>query len=492
MDSKELIRPLRTSRLSRKYYFALYFVVATFCVFMAFSLTLYRCSGQLTRVPYFTSLLLCLLPIVMLVCLGFRRYLAEPEHYYFVLAVPSIAAFSAFMVAGNVPDEPAHIWQAVALFSRNPNGFFIPSILSDTLIPHSYAELWSVLNVQDSWSNVITCERYLGSYLPHLYLIPGMIMNLGRLVGANVYLALIVGRYLNGLVFLASSIWMLRIIPIGKTALLVFLMNPMLIQQQASCSADAISNIAALCYTTYLFYLVSRKNISSRQVWCLVLLALFMAVSKYAYAPLLLFLLIFVRRISSARTKKLVYASSLSVTLLTIILLLALYHGSFMPESFELMRNPVELFSVYLKSIWEMGSFWISSYAGQFLGALNITTWQPCFWAYMILQFCVLFYGDGASNPPLVKSDKIIISLSAFVDFSLILLSMRGWSLTVDQRADIIMGVQGRYLFPVLLPVFMCMQRHTGAEQRTVLRVSSVVLSLIILIDLVVIIQFFN
>lgn len=492
LDSKELVLPSHPLRSTKFFYFALYFVVSTFCVAMAFFLTLYRCIGQIDRASYITFLLICLLPIVVLIGLGFRHYITKPEHFYFILAVPSLAAFSTFMVAGNVPDEPAHIWQAVALFSRNPNGFYIPAILSDSLIPHNYADLWRLLNVRDTWSNVIVCERYLGSYLPHLYLIPGLAMSLGRFVGANVYLVLIIGRYLNSLLFLVSSIWMLRIIPVGKTALLVFLMNPMLIQQQASCSADVISNISALCFITYLLNLVSRTEIQSRQVLCLVLLGLFMAISKYAYAPLLLLLFVFVRRINSTRTKRLLYIGSFSGILLAVILIVTFYHGGFMPESFELMRNPVNLVSVYLKSIWEMGSFWISSYAGQFLGALNITTWQPCFWAYMVLQFCVLFYGDDTAKPLLEKSDKVIISLCALVDFSLILLSMREWSLTVDHRADIIMGVQGRYLFPVLFPVLMCMQRQNESEQRVVLKISSVILSLIVLLDLVVIVLFFN
>ena len=46
--------------------------------------------------------------------------------------------------------------------------------------------------------------------------------------------------------------------------------------------------------------------------------------------------------------------------------------------------------------------------------------------------------------------------------------TMRNWTLTVDKREDIIMGVQGRYLFPLVLPVLLNILRPIKSSAEAV------------------------
>ena len=71
---------------------------------------------------------------------------------------------------------------------------------------------------------------------------------------------------------------------------------------------------------------------------------------------------------------------------------------------------------------------------------------------------------------------------------------MREWSVTVDKRSDIIMGVQGRYLFPIMLmPLFSMLRFNINKSNPChVLHTVTMILVCILSLDMLVIICFFN
>ena len=79
-----------------------------------------------------------------------------------------------------------------------------------------------------------------------------------------------------------------------------------------------------------------------------------------------------------------------------------------------------------------------------------------------------------------------------FVNFFLIVMTMRNWTLTVDKREDIIMGVQGRYLFPLVLPVLLNILRPIkSSSEGHVLLGSSFIMSTILFVDFISILSAF-
>ena len=86
------------------------------------------------------------------------------------------------------------------------------------------------------------------------------------------------------------------------------------------------------------------------------------------------------------------------------------------------------------------------------------------------MQFVVLFYNDEDNERVFDTIDKVVVCVLCFVNFVLIILTMRGWTLTVDKVSDYIMGVQGRYLVPLGLLLLMCVLRpHKKMSQGGVL-----------------------
>lgn len=469
--------------------FAVCSVVTISCMFWS----VMNISAGLSR----RSVLLLLLPLFAVLCILFGALLQTrhdcPEIVFLLIGIPAVFMFGLFILPGAIPDEGPHIWQAAALTTRNSSGFSVPAILSEEQLPKTYADALYLLSEPNTWASTFTCERYLGSYFFHLYAFPGLVLEVGHFLNINALLCVMIGRVLNGAVFLIAGYWMIRSIPSGKTALFVFLLNPILIQQEASCSADAIANVVALCFVVYVVKLNSEDEIYRSQYVCLFFLSAGVLVSKLMFAPLILLCIIFTKRLSNMRIERKGIAISACMLVVAACLTIIFYHGSFMPEAFDLLRDPLRFTSVMVKSIWEMGPFWFSSYAGANLGALSINVWGPCFWMYIILQSVVLFYfDDDNSNGKLAGSDKCLFCLIALVNFVLIVLSMRGWTLTVDKRSDIIMGVQGRYLFPLALLCLLSIQRAAGPSSKgNVVRTSALILAGIFAIDMISIVQFF-
>ena len=423
------------------------------------------CAAAISK----SSLALYAFPILLLAIVFFfmlARYRHSHAWVFILIALPAVFGFGFFMLPGAVPDEPAHIYQCAALLSRNSSGFEVPLAFSQDYLPTNYAGAYEAITHGIGWDSTWICDRYLGSYFFHLYLIPGIILYLGQILSVNPYVALVVARIAEGLFFIFVSFLLVKIMPYGKTPLVVFLLNPMLIQQETSCSADAISLLVAISFIVYALRLNSKEELEKRDLICLAVLIFLLVTSKMLYAPLVLILFILVKRVGERRTRILLYAAPTALIIIAAIACIVFYRGSFFPDAFDLMRQPLHCVRVFVKSIWEMTPFWIESYAGYNLGALTIHAWIPCFWVYMILQFVVLVYSDDAEPSSMIKSDRVIFGIAALVDFFLILMTMRGWTLTHDLREDIIMGIQGRYLFPVFLPILLSILRPNFGKSK--------------------------
>ena len=435
------------------------------------------------------ELALFFLPLVVYICLtvswiNVRNNSHSHALWFLFVAVPSVTAFSLYMIPGWVPDEPGHICQAYALFTRNSGGFDVPVALRD--LPHNYQEMYASLTCAPSWNDCEVVRRYFSSYFDHLYFIPWLVLTLGKCFQSNTLAALVVARLANGLFYVCVSACLLKAIPVCKTPFLVFLLNPMLLQQEASCSADAIANIVGIAYCVAVIALYIRKSYTRKNAIGVTALFVLLLLSKSMYAPLALISLLFVGDFATKKTTRLIYILTAFGCIVIAVAVVNAYHGSFLPESFALMRQPLHCVKVLSKTIWELGPFYLESYAGKMLGPLSILVWPPCFWAYCALQLVVLFYRDEDDSGHFVSRDRVMVFIVALVDAILIILTQRGWSLEMDHREDIICGAQGRYFIPIVLtPLLMCSAERLGNSKGRVLATSCAILSMILLLDMV-------
>lgn len=446
-----------------------YFLVSLFSISLFFSgVVLYSVDivDTVGLLSFGIGLILLLAYAVFLLC----DWRFDAKLNFLVIAVPAVISFALFLLPGCVPDEGPHIWQAAAVLTRGPAGFDVPTAYLELNLPKSYSDVYYSLTHPTDWEDVFLCERYLGTYYLHLYMIPATVIEVFRLLGFNTLLALFAARICSGMVFVAAGCLFLHLMPYGKTWFLVFLLNPMLIQQEASCSADSVANVVAIGYFVAVLVIYSEKIYTRKSAAAMICFSVLLVLSKAMFAPLVLLNLVYLGDIFKSGKLFKAYLLVLATCLLLVAIVTTFYSGSFMRDSFELMKDPLHCLMVLLRSIWEVGPFWFESYAGSSLGALSISTWSPALIFYFMIQAVVLFYNDEAVDVDLNMVQKALFSIVSLVNFFLIIISMREWTLSVDHREDIIMGVQGRYLIPLVSPILLCILRsHPGVSSGKVM-----------------------
>ncbi len=405
------------------------------------------CSGQMAKVAVIPVLVLCLIAVVGL---GYLIVDAKnkPETIFLLLGLPMGVALALFLLPDQVPDERWHIYRAIDLRVFG-GGTTVPSCMET--MPATYSDYKDALLISGAWDSTIWLERDLTGYYVHLYAIAHVVLLVLRSVGVNPYVAVIVARLANGAVFIAAGYWCVKKMPHGKVMFTIFMLNPMLIQQQFSLSADSIVNTVCIAFVTYLLWMKFEAKVQRKNFAILVVLACTASVSKIAYAPLVMLLLLLVPFIENKKTQRRIYAVVAAVVVVGAVGVVATYTTGTYQMMFELVRNPIELIRVMAKSFYEMGALWTKETFGMILGALNVTVWEPCFWLYCgILAFSAVF--NLGENHAYTRLEKVFINIFTFCLFCVILLVFREWSVTVDKRSDIIMGLQGRYLLPFIFP----------------------------------------
>lgn len=434
-------------------------------------------------------MLACALFFVVLIA----RWRLNPERVFVLLAFPMLLFFALFILPDQVPDE---IWYIYRIFDLqvSTGDMVLPSILNRSLetFPTNYATLHSSLVAPYDWADTFNAYRDLTQYLPHLFIIPSLAVDFCQLLDVNPIACIFVARITNSVLFLFAGYWILRHIPIGKTLVCVFLLNPMLLQQEASCSVDVVVNIASLMFIAYVVELrFQDSRIRKKQIILLVILLVVMCLSKYVYSLLAFMLLLLVPRLECKRTRVVIYSVTAGVVIVAGACIIGFYDGASFHESFVLMRNPPEFASVMAKSFYDLGPLWVKETFGDILGALNITVWEPCFWAYcLVLSFAAVF--NLGEERGFVRAEKVFLCALALFSIIGTILIFRGWTLAIDQRSDVIMGVQGRYFIPfVILPLLSTISPRSSLFRKNSLVFFAVVLIVVALLDGLVTIRFF-
>lgn len=399
------------------------------------------------------SLFLAFVPFLIAAFILARQiveYKDRPEVAFLLLGIPAGFAFALFLLPDQVPDERWHIYRAIDLRILG-GGTTVPSCMES--MPVTYSAYKKALSLNAAWNNTVWLERDLTEYFIHLYAVAHVVVIAFRAVGANPYIAIIVARIANGAIFISVGFLCIKNMPHAKIMFTIFMLNPMLLQQQFSISADSITNTACLAFISFLFWLKFEGRVSKKSLAILVGLGFLVSISKFAYAPLILFMLLLTPFIESREMQRRLCCCVFGAIFVVVAVLIGTYDEGSYQLTFELVRQPIELVRVLAKSLYEMGPLWVKQALGMCLGALNVTVWEPCFWLYAGILFASAVFNMGEHNS-FSRMEKIFINVFSFCLFIAILLVFREWTINSDKRSDVIMGLQGRYLLPFIFPAF--------------------------------------
>lgn len=451
---KHLPSPIRMNNTVR---LATYCLLSFLCVLTAFRAVLvYSVSRTFGAAAVFMGILgIITVGLLAFIMIAERK---SPETIFLAIAIPACTAFTLFMLPNQVPDEIWHIYRVLDIFDDG-SSMQAPVEIELDALPLSYPEYFACLSAPGQYSDVFIVNRVM-DYPVILYLFPGLVCALGKVFSINPYILIIVGRLVNSAVFIAAGYWMIKLMPFAKPAVMIYLLNPMLIQQESSCSADAMVNVITLFFVSYFFYVYLEEQPTRKQFTILATLTVLLVFAKYIYVFLGLLWLLFIPRLSEQKRRMIMGGfAGLAALVIIVALFLPVEEESTAGYMIVLYQNPGNSISVIINTLYLSLEDYIEWFAGSALGPLAIPVWKPFIWIYYGTLFSAVFISIGETIS-LTGREKLVPIAIVVIEAVLLIASMRQWSIEVYQLYDSITGVQGRYFFPVAILLFLAGFNH--------------------------------
>ena len=306
---------------------------------------------------------------------------------------------------------------------------------------------------------------YESSFISLFYYPQAIGLFIGRVLGLSVYWQIIIARILNFLAYCGLTYLAIKKAPLLKNVFLLLGLMPITICQAASCSPDAILTGSCFLFTALCFSYAyeEERELNVKDTLFLGVLLSIIFVCKYIYVCLgLLVFLIPKKRFANKKTYwKAFFIALIPLAIAVLVIVKPVLFstvsqaqaaaGDYTQMQF-IMDNPLAFAKVFIKSILNntnayMG--WLST-----IGSMNyplgpLLSVMPC----IIACVGVLDTNDCVKR---IKVSHRMLCAAAFMlsTFAMFLGLYVGDGRINPVGSSIVLGVQGRYFIPILVPAF--------------------------------------
>ena len=430
---------------------------------------------------------------ILVYALYYALFIKKVKREYLFLCMIFITGFLYvfIMPPGAVPDEAAHYRSAYAYANeilREGNGIPNPVVFRDE--DYNY-----YCRIQDTSPNAFSYKELIEQFGkkatsiemkekgkpslsdPGFMFLGGTIgITLGRILGLNALTVFYLGRIFNLLLFCIMAYWAFKKLPFYKMSLFAICLIPMNVQLIGSYSYDAVTTGLALMLMAAVLdygYGNSPGTRSKKLIQIAVICALLGTCKGGAYLPLCaMVLLIPLKQFSSKKRGKLYLGGALFITVLTYILLSfsrvmsnvyvgehAVYWSGEPGYSISwVFSHPGQFVQLLSNTIFKQGDFYFYSLFGKDLGWFNypIQGWIVIGFMLVFLLSAVYVAGEKAVILSARQKGGILICNVLSIGFIVAAMLFSHTPLS----SDYIMGVQGRYLIPLLFPAVLCLKNN--------------------------------
>lgn len=429
------------------------------------------------------------------------HHLNLEEHAFLLALILMGIVFVFAFPPGSVPDESHHFWSSYTLadvLTGHKVDYANAQIEIRTVDAEIDFNSLKDINKESFRTTVRDFELFNSSPSWTMVSIPSDAMNLGanpfyiklptalsivvaRFLNLGFYPLFYLGRIVNFTLFIVSIILSVRITPIAKNGFRAVALLPMTLHLCASYSYDAGIICLSLLLTACLLRLFLDREMANRLFYRIVIftavLAILLAPCKVIYfAIFLLFLFLPNSRFSS---KSQGVAIKLSILMLGLIFIL-LMRGSFISglasapagansldhrgletgEFYSMgdaLRDPLGTIVLYIRTMDQLGDYYIQTLIGGSLGWLQENIRLPMFYVFSYIGLMLFSFRRSEEDKLIMPfSLRIVCALLAIAIWFGAMTSMYlGWTFNTEQ---LILGVQGRYFLPAVPLLFLALR----------------------------------
>ena len=317
----------------------------------------------------------------------------------------------------------------------------------------------------------------------YLYILSGLGITIGRLLGTSTTMLYLLGRLMNLLAFIAAAYYAIKRIPFGKGIVMVWALLPITLQQVCSFSYD--SQLFALCIlviaTTMSAVYGQETNRRSKLVNNIVMVLsslLLLPCKGFSLLPLVVLPLMLIPRILQQHKDKvdavkqkikpwmkvlMIVIAGIFVVACVMVLVLVVRRW-LQPENINsthiawsdskgytmgyFLKNPIQFFEILLNTLWYESGKHIQQMLGSYLGWLDIEVPLVFVIGFLLLLLYVSMRKENEEQ--LITVGDRIWMLLVFV--GVIGLAVAAMLLYwTPYQFVVVAGVQGRYFLPALV-----------------------------------------
>jgi len=411
--------------------------------------------------------------IIILLLIIFSKKLYEkfkPHIVYFILAILLGGMYLFAIPLCAQSDEPAHMYRAFQvaqgeIIAPVTNGQFVtelPKSIVEMINVNSenkkreykkYYDIKEMMQIElneEQKVKLTTVGNYHGvSYLPQIIgLKTGMMLNL------NPYYTAMLGRLTSLIITVLLLTLGIRKLPTHKLFASIVLLSPVVLSYAASFSADCMTLASVFLMLSYvLHYRHTKETIKKKDYFILAILTFIVAISKIAYLPVI-GILIFIPKQCYKNIKVKWIISSLFIVFGIGVALWWMktcnldISGDVNNTNTWIYTNPIGyLIVLFRTTIGSCYSYLENMFAGHFLCHNQVNPYSIVPFVYIIITICSFFIDKNKEKTTMMQ--KLIVF--GIIILSYVLISTAMYVYNTSFRNTIIIGVQGRYLVPLLL-----------------------------------------
>lgn len=430
------------------------------------------------------------------------------EYVYLVVALIWGIMLVVVMPPFQVPDEPVHFNRAWGL---SQGDVFPPRDLTERLptnvwtveeafptgpigIPDRYegyepSRAWRLVWGEEIAGTVQRRVSAVPSQNPVAYVPQAFGVLIARVTRFSPLGAFYLARLFNLLAAVGLTFLALRLLPFGKTMLLLVALFPVTVSEMASTSPDALTMAGAFFFTGLLLNYSQRTTLRNADMALAVVSGAVLLTIKPGYFPLALLVLLIPSSALGPRRRYLLWAGGLIAVVCAMSIIMAFAapksttgvgigpgdpNADTVAQLKHLFTNPGAFARAMMTSFGTQGV----TYAYWTVGLLGWLTISVSHTAVLLLAGAILFFiGGFATEPAVAVRSRVVLLVTFFATLLTMCLSLYAALNPVGGSA--VNGIQGRYFIPFLplglLAVYRLRLRGNRLAVIVVLAIAAVV-----------------
>lgn len=459
--------------------YAIYFFVCIAFSTSSFMIVYYKKYFQYLNLKWLILWSIILVLLLIMLIFNLKKKYQNISNLFIMFAIPIGLLYMFFLLPTYVPDEQAHFFRAYDISEGN----FITDMDSQKeVLPSDILKLeneteratnyFSLVESFGKYTNYYSNEREIfnsaESYPFTMYIFSSLGCFIGKQFSLNLYLVIYICRMLNFIMFIILGYYTIKVLPFGKLLMFVYLLNPMLMQEAISISADSFINATCLMFIAFSLKLMFKEynilSISEKIIFLVLIICV--SFSKYVYFPLafIAILLVNLKKRKIGDNVFFMISCILAIVFAGISCYIGMQYDDIRLYVIEnnvnstsqikyILDNPLKYVQVLKETVIEKGDIYFFNFLGHDLGLLTIEGNYVSSCIYFVLLCISCFFENN--NNALKKLHKIWF-VSIFIGIFILILTglYMGWT-TVG--GEIVQGVQGRYFIPILILPLMCL-----------------------------------